>query len=192
MFSPTEAGKLQIVDGKYDLTEILEIKTPFGELAEKVAYQWMPSACLETFRYDWSYQTSRVDPSTGQAVAPYDDQISLILEMTLTKCKQLAEAEADEATLDQYRSVDVGPYEVAHVQTGSVVFVAQSAASETQTRRLLRSKTTKKSRGIYSMRYQSSEEFSLKSDHTKVAWLAKQFQKKTRCVENDYGLPSWK
>lgn len=53
MFSPTEAGKLQIVDGKYDLGEILEMKTPFGELAEKVAYQWMPSACLETFHYDW-------------------------------------------------------------------------------------------------------------------------------------------
>ena len=37
------------------------------------------------------------------------------------------------------------------------------------------------------------EEFSLKfNENNKVAWLAKEYQKIKRSVENDYGLPSWK
>ena len=70
-----------VVYGKYDLLEILKEKTPFSELTEKVAYMWMPSASLETFFYEWSYQTMYVDPLTNNAWCPYDDQLGIILEM---------------------------------------------------------------------------------------------------------------
>lgn len=62
-----------IIDGKYDLLEILKMKSPFAELTEKVAYQWMPSASLDTFFYEWSYQSMKVDPLTNMPWSPYDD-----------------------------------------------------------------------------------------------------------------------
>ena len=74
-----------------------------------------------------------------------------------------------------------------------VTYVNKDDPEDIHTKRILRSKKVKRNRGTYSQRYQGAEEFSLKySENSKIAWLAKEYQKVKRNVENDYGLPSWK
>ena len=119
--------------------------------------------------------------------------MALILEMNHARFKQLAEAEADEETLNKYRMVKVNPYEIVNVQTYSVTYASKDDPEDLHTRRIQRGKKLKKYRGTYSQRYVSKEEFSsLYSDNNKIAWLGKEYQKLKRCKENDYGLPSWK